>query len=158
MPTRSHGEVKLINGKRVATPEYRSWQMMKNRCHNPKARDYAYYGGRGISVCQKWRDSFDAFLADVGRRPSPAHTLERRNTNRGYSPSNCYWATREAQSRNRRYATTRIWELAAKLGVSIATAAHYLWIVRRELRGEPTRYTVPPAAVLVIKKHMQEKL
>lgn len=158
MAAKSHGEVKLINGKRVATPEYRSWQMMKNRCNNPKTRDYPYYGGRGITVCRRWAADFTAFLADMGRRPSPEHTLERRNTNRGYSPSNCYWATREAQSRNRRYATTRIWELAAKLGVSVATAAHYLWIVRRELRGEPTRYTVPPAAVPVIKKHMKEKL
>lgn len=158
MPVKSHGEVQHINGRRVASPEYRSWQMLKNRCHNPQARDYAYYGGRGITVCRKWRESFVAFLADIGRKPAPDYTLERRNTNKGYSPSNCYWATRETQSRNRRYATTRQWELADKLGVSVATARHYLWAVRRELRGEPTRYTVPLEAVRIIKKHMKEKL
>jgi len=158
MPAKTHGEIKRIAGKRVATPEYRSWQMMKNRCENPQARDYAYYGGRGICVCKKWSSSFQAFLSDVGRKPAPEYTLERRNTDRGYSPSNCYWATRETQSRNRRYATTRQWELAAKLGVSVATAKHYLWAVRREIRGHPTRYTVPKPAVLKIKQHMKENL
>lgn len=158
MPAKSHGEVKQINGKRTSSPEYRSWQMMKNRCHNINARDYAYYGGRGITVCHKWRISFTAFLADIGRKPAPDYTLERRNTNKGYTPSNCYWATRETQARNRRYATTRQWELANKLGVAVSTAKHYLWIVRRELRGEPTRYTVPSTAVHIIKKHMKENL
>ena len=99
----SSGEVRLINGKRVATPEYRSWQMMKNRCLNPRAEDYAYYGGRGITIDHKWFD-FDIFLLDMGRRPTLAHTLERLNGEDDYHANNCVWATREAQSRNRAYA------------------------------------------------------
>ena len=99
----SHGEVKQVNGKRVASPEYRSWQMMKNRCLNPKAEDWEYYGGRGIRICKRWRD-FDCFLEDMGRRPSTTHTLERKNTDGAYCKSNCKWATRQAQARNRNYA------------------------------------------------------
>lgn len=98
----THGEIKSINGRRVATAEYRSWQMMKNRCLNPRARDFRYYGGRGIGLCARWHE-YLFFLADMGRRPTKAHTLERKNTNLGYSKSNCIWATRRDQSRNRRY-------------------------------------------------------
>lgn len=152
----SHGEVRKIDGKRVATPEYRSWQMMKNRCLNPRARDYVYYGGRGVTLCKRWL-LFENFLADMGRRPSPEYTLERRNPNRGYTPRNCVWATRLTQARNRRYATTRAWELAEKLGVSEATTRHYLWAVRREMRGEPTRYAVPMRAKATILKHLEGK-
>lgn len=153
----THGEVRRINGKRVATPEYRSWQMMKNRCLNPKARDYPYYGGRGITFCKAW-ERYENFLADMGRKPTTAHTLERKNVDRNYTPSNCVWATRETQSRNRPYAATRHWELAEKLAVSPATALHYLWVLRRELRGNPTRYKIPAAAARVIKKHMGDRL
>jgi hypothetical protein len=98
----SHGEVKQIGGKRVATPEYRSWQMMKNRTGNPNAQDYKYYGGRGIGVVKRW-EFFNNFLRDMGRRPTPKHTLERRNVDLGYSKKNCYWATRKVQARNRTY-------------------------------------------------------
>ena len=97
------GEVRQINGKRVASPEYRSWQMMKNRCLNPRAQDWEYYGGRGITIDHKWFD-FKGFLADMGRRPTLAHTLERRNVDDDYHKGNCEWATREDQARNRRYA------------------------------------------------------
>lgn len=94
------GEVRQIKGKRVATPEYRSWQMMKNRCLNPKAMDYARYGGRGIAIYEPWL-VFDNFLADMGRRPTPKHTLERKDNDVDYGPLNCVWATRQDQSRNR---------------------------------------------------------
>lgn len=98
----SSGEVKQINGKRVASPEYRSWQMMKNRCLNPNAEDYRYYGARGISVCKRWH-AFDNFLLDMGRKAASKLTLERKNNNRGYSKSNCVWATRQHQAQNRNY-------------------------------------------------------
>ena len=98
---KTHGEVRKINGKRVASLEYRSWQMMKNRCLNPRAHDYSYYGVRGITVCKRWH-KFENFLADMGRKPTAQHTLERRNNDGNYTKRNCYWATRKTQARNRR--------------------------------------------------------
>ena len=94
----THGEVKLVDGRRVASPEYRSWQMMKNRCLNPNAHDYAYYGGRGISIVKKWQDSFEAFLEDVGERPSPKHSIDRIDNDGNYEPNNVRWATKQNRS------------------------------------------------------------
>jgi hypothetical protein len=84
-------------------PEYRSWAMMMNRCRNPNADDWSHYGGRGITVCQAWLE-YTNFLRDMGRKPTPKHTLERKNNNGNYNKRNCYWATRQQQARNRAYA------------------------------------------------------
>ena len=94
------GEIYYIDGKRRSTPEYRCWQHMKNRCLNPRAKDYAYYGGRGITITLRWLQ-YDNFLADMGRKPSLLHTLDRKNNARGYCKSNCRWATRKTQAQNR---------------------------------------------------------
>lgn len=83
------------------TPEYQTWNGMNQRCTNPNASGYLDYGGRGIRVCEAWAKSFDAFFADMGRRPSPKHTIDRINSNLDYGPSNCRWATRRTQNRNK---------------------------------------------------------
>ncbi len=153
----THGEVKLVDGRRVASPEYRSWQMMKNRCLNPNAHDYAYYGGRGISIIKKWRDSFEAFLEDMGRRPTPLHTLDRINVNKNYTPSNCRWATRAEQSRNRPYAQTKAWVLAERLGVKRQTAYHMIGQVRAKDRGDLSWFQLSPSREAEVRKFLKEK-
>ncbi len=75
---------------------------MIQRCHNPNNPGYKNYGGRGISVCRRWRRSTAAFIEDMGRRPSPEHTVERINNDGNYSPSNCKWILRNEQQRNTR--------------------------------------------------------
>lgn len=89
-------------------PEYRVWQQVKQRCLNPRHRQYKDYGGRGITMCERWRNSFDSFLADVGPRPDPYLTLDRRDNDGNYEPNNCRWATYTEQNLNKRNNTKRL--------------------------------------------------
>ncbi len=82
--------------------EYNIWVHINQRCHNPNNKDYKNYGGRGIEVCELWRDSFDAFLLQMGPKPDPSFTIERIDYNLGYNVDNCKWISREDQTRNKR--------------------------------------------------------
>jgi hypothetical protein len=107
--------------------EYDLWRSMIKRCENPRDKDWNRYGARGIRVCERWKD-FDLFIADMGRRPSRQHSIDRHPDNDGnYEPTNCRWATASEQARNRR--TTRwissaegermpLIEWAKRLGIS----------------------------------------
>jgi hypothetical protein len=87
-----------------STAEYRAWNALKTRCTNTNIPGYKYWGGRGITLCERWRDSFEAFLADMGPRPSPKHSLDRIDNDGNYEPGNCRWATASEQNRNQRRA------------------------------------------------------
>lgn len=108
------------------TPEYRCWSGIKTRCYNRNRDEYQIYGARGIGMCDRWRYSFDSFLADMGHKPSPQHSIERIDSDGDYEPGNCRWATNSEQQRNKR--TNRVLEfrgvrlcltdMAAKYGLS----------------------------------------
>jgi hypothetical protein len=84
----------------TGSPEHKIWMGIKCRCKCPSATGYSRYGGREIAVCDSWRNSFEAFYRDMGPRPTPKHTVERIDNDKGYSKDNCCWATRTEQMRN----------------------------------------------------------
>jgi hypothetical protein len=84
------------------TLEYNTWKGIKRRCNKTTCREYKYYGGRGIKMCKRWLTSFENFISDMGPRPNRRYSVERINNEKGYSPSNCKWATKKEQCANRR--------------------------------------------------------
>lgn len=106
--------------------EYKIWVGMRDRCNNPRNPAYHNYGGRGITVCERW-SSFDTFLADMGPRPSTKHSIDREENDLGYSPDNCRWVTKKTQGRNRRgliatESTSTLKEAAEATGINYGTA------------------------------------
>lgn len=114
-----------MSHSRGRNPTYESWKGMRKRCHNKNNKSYANYGGRGISVCQRW-DYFEAFLHDMGPTPQ-GMSIERIDNNKGYEPDNCRWATTAEQNRNTR---------ATKLSIEIARKIREDSRVLREIAEE----------------------
>jgi hypothetical protein len=125
-------------------PEYDIWISIKARCVARDRRTRRNYLDRGITVCQRWAESFETFLADMGPRPTPQHTIERRNGSLGYQPDNCCWATRLEQAHNMRTnrhlthdgKTMTITEWARSLGTDCGTLSYRLragWSVEQAL-------------------------
>ena len=99
-----NGDVHFRHGHKglIPTSEYNTWGNMKDRCYNPKNASYQYYGGRGISVCDRWRNSFENFIADMGLKSDPKLWIDRKDSDKDYEPDNCRWATAKEQANNRR--------------------------------------------------------
>jgi hypothetical protein len=131
---------------------------MRSRCNNPGHPRWADWGGRGITVCERW-DKFENFLADMGEKP-PGMTLERRDNDRGYGPDNCYWATPAQQNRNKRSTKltgAAVLEIVSLLDAGLGVAAvgsqtgidrHVVGVIAttiQALRSEP--HPLPPAPV-----------
>ena len=135
------------------TRTFTIWQGVIKRCENPKFDKYAYYGGRGIKVCARWRHSFDAFFADMGEAP-PRLTLERNNSDGDYEPTNCRWASRKEQSNNQRSNVVFIidgkrmtlTQIAERVGIKPATMKRRIklgWCIERAMT---TPVAKPPDA------------
>lgn len=150
---RRHQEAQ--KARRRNNPERHIFTNILQRCYNPNNPAFARYGGRGITVCDRWRESFEVFLADMGRRPSPKHSIDRIDNDGHYEPSNCRWATSKEQRRNRRDVrhitfngeSLLLTEWAARLGENYRMLAHRLerrWPIESALT-EPRRKAKPRA-------------
>ncbi len=121
----------------IDTPEYWAWNAMRCRCYNTADKGYKNYGARGIVVCERWKDLFENFIADMGRKPSPKLTIERIDNDGNYCPENCKWGTRTEQARNRRN-TRRLEHNGKNLTLaewSEITGIDYFTIVARIKKG-----------------------
>jgi hypothetical protein len=137
------GDNRRTHGMANKVPEYKVWCDMRRRCRAPAGR-YKYWRGRGLTVCLDWDASFESFYDHVGPRPSPKHTLDRIDNNRGYEPGNVRWATSLEQSRNRRFVkqyqfrgkTACLTEWCEEMGVSYSLVHNRLrdgWTFERAI-------------------------
>lgn len=138
---RTHGMTK--------SREYASWTSMRSRCYKEKDKHYPDYGGRGITVCDRWRNSFENFYADLGERPE-GMTLERIDGNKGYSPDNCRWATHIEQANNKRNNDLHLFRGSL---VSLSTIARFTGIPQPTLwsRLNRMKLSIDEAVELTLK-------
>lgn len=115
--SRKHGFTKYKGGRSPQFPEYTTWASMKQRCYDRNNQSYPRYGGRGITVCDRWKNSFENFLEDMGCKPNPKMTIDRINNGGNYEPGNCKWSSRLEQSRNRMHVLKSLKEKAKIAGV-----------------------------------------
>lgn len=108
--------------------EYRIWRLIKDRCENPRAHYYSDYGGRGIQLSPEWHD-YAVFLRDMGKRPSPKHSIDRIDVEKGYCKENCRWATRHQQAANRRISNSIV-------GVRYEGDVRKTWLASLRVNGE----------------------
>lgn len=134
--------------------EHPTWMRMRSRCNNPKNPKYPRYGGRGIRVCAEWEASFERFYADMGPKPSPAHSIDRIDNNGNYEPGNCRWATNQQQARNQSrtrtftaFGETRLFiewlEIYGRNYSLVRSRLHLGWSLERALT-EPSKPHCPP--------------
>jgi hypothetical protein len=126
-----HGCAGNASGTKSRSIEYQAWISMMARCTNPEHKDYAKYGGRGITVCDEWR-AFAQFAADMGQRSSRAYSIERKDNDLGYGPDNCRWATRKEQARNR---ASTIWVAVDGKQVTLTEACSLIGVPYDRVRG-----------------------
>lgn len=104
---RKNRELSLTTHSLSKTSEYRAWQGMKTRCYTKSVMNYKNYGGRGIKVCDRWLDSVEHFVHDMGKRPSSDFSIDRIDNDGNYEPNNCRWATRKQQMQNTRVSNAK---------------------------------------------------
>lgn len=133
--------------KRTMTSEYRAWVAMKNRCLNSNQARFKDYGGRGIKVCARWlgKNGFKNFLSDMGPKPSPEHSMDRKKTDRNYTKSNCRWATKVQQARNAR--SNRIVRIGGKRMVLAEACERYAVVNPSTVRMRLSRGWTPSRAL-----------
>lgn len=127
-----------IKHSSTGSPEYVAWIHAKSRCFRVKDNFFADYGGRGITMCTAWKNDFSAFLADLGKRPSSKHSLDRIDVNGHYEPANCRWATTVEQANNKRTYNRLITVKGIVMTVAQASARYgisYDRIIKRLNRG-----------------------
>jgi hypothetical protein len=111
------------------TPTYRSWISMRRRCYDKTHPQFRYYGGKGITVCKRWKDSFENFMSDMGERPD-GKTIDRVDSKKNYTPTNCRWATQAEQmantSRSAKYQGKSLKEWSNETGIKYATLCYRL--------------------------------